>query len=215
MLLFVYTSRVSGLFSRGLANARVYEKVSVYRIEKANIMTDFTPESFVQDMRTISAGANAARELRAYMDGLFAAPETIAAAFTASPAGDIILFEDETVSVWRTSFDPGVSVPAHDHQLSAVIGVYQGSERNDFFESDPSGGLQRSSHVDLGIGDVLSIGPSAIHSVTCISEMPCLGLHVYLGNLTKVSRTLFDIDNNQAMPFDEANYEKLMSPDRF
>lgn len=178
-------------------------------------MPDFEVESFVQDMRDIAANADAARNLRAYMDRIFTDPSSIEAAFEGSQPGDIILFEDDSVSVWRTSFQPGVSVPAHDHQLSAVIGVYHGEERNDFFEADPSGGVRRSSDVLLGIGDVLSIGPNAIHSVTCVSQAPCLGLHVYLGNLTDVKRTLFDIDNRTSMPFDDANYEKLMAADRF
>jgi len=178
-------------------------------------MAEFSVESFVQDARTIAAGQDATKNLRVFMDQVFKDIQPIDAAFRDSPSGDIILFEDDTVSIWRTSFDPGVSVPAHDHQLSAVIGVYQGSERNDFFEADPSGGLRRSTDVALSAGDVLSIGPSAIHGVTCISDDPCLGLHVYLGNLTAVERTLFDIDNKRVLPFDDANYQKLMALDRF
>ena len=178
-------------------------------------MAGFTVEGFVQDMRDIAAGEDNARHLRAYMDRIFKQPDEIENAFSDSQPGDIILFEDQTVSVWRTSFEPGVSVPAHDHQMSAVIGVYSGVERNDFFEADPAGGLRRSGSVALGTGDVMSIGPSAIHAVTCVSAQPCLGLHVYLGKLTTVKRTLFDIDNNEALPFDDANYQKLMAADRF
>ena len=178
-------------------------------------MPEFTVESFVQDMRSIAVAPDATRNLRTYMDKVFTNPTAIAATFEGSQPGDIILFEDDTVSVWRTSFEPGVSVPAHDHQLSAVIGVYRGQERNDFFEADPNCGVRRSGEVTLGVGDVLSIGPNAIHAVTCVSQEPCLGLHVYLGNLTEVERTLFDIDNRTSMPFDDANYNELMSADRF
>lgn len=178
-------------------------------------MTGFLIETFVQDIRAIAAGNEATKNLRNYMDKLFANPEVIANGFPAELLGDSILFEDDSVSIWRTSFEPGVSVPAHDHQLSAVVGVYTGQERNDFFEADPSGGVRRSGDVVLSAGDVLSIGPSAIHSVTCLSDIPCLGLHVYLGNLTTVDRTLFDVDNGTAMKFDDDNYNKLMAADRF
>lgn len=178
-------------------------------------MAKFNVETFVRDMREIAVGADAAKTLRAYIDDIMQDPDAIRDAFPAELAGDQILFEDDTVSVWRTSFDPGVSVPAHDHQMSAVISVYQGKERNDFFEADPNGGLRRSGEVVLEPGSVLSVGPSAIHSVTCISEEPALGLHVYLGNLTEVDRTLFDIDKGTSMKFDDANYEKLVAADRF
>lgn len=178
-------------------------------------MAKFDVETFVRDMREIAVGADAAKTLRAYIDDIMQDPDAVRDAFPAELTGDQILFEDDTVSVWRTSFDPGVSVPAHDHQMSAVISVYQGQERNDFFEADPNGGLRRSGEVVLEPGSVLSVGPSAIHSVTCISEEPALGLHVYLGNLTAVDRTLFDIDNGTSMKFDDANYEKLVAADRF
>ena len=178
-------------------------------------MATFNVENFVQDMRDIASGENAPKTLRAYIDRVMEDPEAVRKAFPAEIVGDKILFEDDTVSVWRTCFEPGVSVPAHDHQISAVICVYQGAERNDFFEADPQGGLRRSGEVVLKPGSVLSIGPSAIHGVTCISDEPALGLHVYLGNLTEVERTLFDIDNGTSMKFDDANYEKLTAADRF
>ena len=177
-------------------------------------MSEFTLENFVADVRAIAANADAPKHLRTYFDDLFAAPEQVELA-CAGKRGDEILFEGDTVSVWHCEFAKDVSVPAHDHQLSAVIGVYRGRERNDFFEAAPDGGIQRSGQVELGPGDVLSIGPSAIHSVTSIGNGPCNGLHVYLGNLTRVERTLFDIDNGVSMRFDDKNYEKLMAPDRF
>lgn len=178
-------------------------------------MSGFNVETFVRDMREIALRDDAATALRAYIDRLMQAPDDVRDAFPPEMTGDQILFEDDTVSVWRTSFEPGVSVPAHDHQMSAVICVYQGEERNDFFEADPHGGVRRSGQVVLGPGSVLSVGPSAIHSVTCTSDEPALGLHVYLGNLTTQERTLFDIDTGTAMPFDDANYEKLVAADRF
>lgn len=177
-------------------------------------MAQFVLDEFVADVRDIAAGQDAANLLRTRFDQVFAAPDQVASACRALH-GDVILFEDNTVSIWHTCFEPGISVPAHDHQLSAVIGVFQGRERNDFFEAAPDGGVQRSGQVELGAGDVLSIGPSAIHSVTCLSDVPCNGLHVYLGNLTKVERTLFNIDTGEALRFDDGNYQRLMAPDRF
>lgn len=177
-------------------------------------MAGFEVERFVRDMRAIAAGQDAAKTLRAYIDTLMQDPDAVAAAFPPDLTGDKILFEDETVSVWRTSFEPGMTVPAHDHQMSAVLCVYQGQERNDFYEADPNGGVRRSDQVHLGPGDVLSIGPSAIHAVTCVSDEPALGLHVYLGKLTTVERTLFDVENGTAMAFDDANYAKLTAADR-
>ncbi len=86
--------------------------------------------------------------------------------------------------------------------MFATIGVYQGAERNDFFEADPeTGGIRKSSKVVLSAGHVLQIEPSAIHAVGCASDEPCKGIHVYLGALTQIDRSLFDTDKGGKMPF--------------
>ncbi|WP_299351337.1 hypothetical protein [uncultured Shimia sp.] len=171
-------------------------------------------DTIVAQLRAAAAGKTPIKDVRTIVETLVADPERAANTF-GDPGEDVILFEDETVSIWYCHFHPGMSVPAHDHQVSGTIGVFRGRERNDFFEADPSGGLRKSSDVFLGPGDTLSFGPSAIHSVSCVSETPCNGLHVYLGPLTTVERTLFDIDKGAEMPFDDENYDRLMASDRF
>lgn len=175
---------------------------------------DLNVEQIVTRLRAAAVASDARADVRAIVEEVVSDPEAAASAF-GDPGDDVILFEDDTVSIWYCHFHPGMSVPAHDHQVSGTIGVFRGRERNDFFKADTEGGLRKSSDVFLGPGDTMSFGPSAIHSVTCVSQMPCNGLHVYLGPLTQVERTLFDIDKGQAMPFDDENYEKLMAADRF
>jgi predicted metal-dependent enzyme (double-stranded beta helix superfamily) len=124
---------------------------------------------------------------------------------------DTILFEDESVSIWHCRFRPGYTAPPHDHQMSAIIGVYKGAERNDFFENDLHRGIRKCSEVELAAGNFLEIGPSAIHAVRCASDAPSCGIHVYLGELTNVDRSLFNTDENKVLKFNEANYQGLIS----
>jgi predicted metal-dependent enzyme (double-stranded beta helix superfamily) len=174
----------------------------------------FNFDKLVADLRAAAAGPDGPKAVRALLESEMADPARVAAGVPDYAENDIILHEDETVSIWHCRFMPGTTVPAHDHKVSAVIGVYAGRERNDFFESDGSGGLQRSSAIEVSPGDVLSIGPSAIHSVSCISPAPCCGIHVYLGNLTGTERSLFDPETGTAMAFTMENYEKLQRPDQ-
>jgi predicted metal-dependent enzyme (double-stranded beta helix superfamily) len=95
--------------------------------------------------------------------------------------------------------------------MSAIIGVYKGAERNDFFENDLQRGIRKCSEVELTAGNVLEIGPSAIHAVRCASDAPSCGIHVYLGELTNVDRSLFNTDENKVLKFNEANYQGLIS----
>lgn len=165
-------------------------------------------------LRNAAVQGDATKAVRAIVEEVVSDPERASRSFP-DVGDDVILFEDDTVSIWYCHFHPGVSVPAHDHQLSACIGVFRGRERNDLFEADPDGGIRKSSEVFLEPGSVLSIGPNAIHAVACVSDVPCNGLHVYLGNLTEVERTLFDVDRNEAMRFDDENYARLMAADRY
>ena len=57
--------------------------------------------------------------------------------------------------------------------------------------------MELSSVVEVTPGEVLSIGPSAIHSVACTGTEPSCGIHVYLGPLTRVERSLFDLGSGE------------------
>lgn len=170
--------------------------------------------AFAAALREAALQEDAPRAVQALMEQAMADPARVAAGMPDYEENDIILHEDESVSIWHCRFMPGTTVPAHDHQMSAVIGVYAGRERNDFFAGDGNGGLRRSGRRELEPGDVLPIGPSAIHSVTCISSTPCCGIHVYLGNLTERERSLFNPDTGEAMSFTMDNYDKLQRPDQ-
>lgn len=172
----------------------------------------FDIDAMVDRLRDAAVGEDAPRRVRAIIEEVVADPDILAAAVP-HYGEDVVLFEDDTVSIWYAHFDPGKMVPAHDHQMSAVIGVFRGQERNNFYEADGDGGLRKSSDVVLGPGDVLSIGPSAIHSVACVSAVPCNGFHVYMGELTTVERSLFDVKAGKRLPFDEASYAALIGAD--
>ena len=121
---------------------------------------------------------------------------------------DVILFEDETVSIWHCRFPPGTLVPPHDHRVSVIIGVYQGAEENGFYRR-ADGELKLIKTKEVGPGEVLSIGPRGIHTVCAKGGQPSCAIHVYLGALTKIERNLYDWQSGDPMPFTDENYDKL------
>ena len=166
----------------------------------------------LEQLKAAAVAPDAPKVVRSILEQLVANPENVALGMKEFEGNDVVLFEDDSVSIWHAHFEPGKTVPAHDHQMSAVICVYRGSERNDLFENDPAGGIRKSGKVELSAGDVFSIGPNAIHTVTCISDEPCCGIHVYLGNLTEVERSLFDVEAGETMPFTDENYYRMVHP---
>lgn len=170
-------------------------------------------DELVGALRKAAVAEDARARVKAILQESVADPEAFAEALPEYTEDDVILFEDDTVSIWHCRFRPGKTVPPHDHRMLATIAVYRGAERNDFYERAEDGGLRKSSEVRLGAGDVFQIGPSAIHAVGCASIEPCCGIHVYLGELTTVERSLFDLENGNAVPFTEENYYKMVADD--
>jgi len=136
-------------------------------------------------------------------------PEWVSTSIPDYGENDVILYEDDTVSIWHCRFPVGETVPAHDHQMVAIIAVYQGTERNKFWVMNSEGQLAQQSEVVVTAGEVTQIDPTTIHSVACSSEIDSCAIHVYLGNLTKVERSLFDTNTGDVIPFDDENYNKL------
>lgn len=172
-------------------------------------MTSFNLDDLVTRLRQAATDAAAHSKIKAILEEAVADPANVQAGMPEFEENDVILHEDETVSIWHCRFMPGHQVPAHDHRMPATIGVYRGAERNIFFENDPDGTIRESNSVRLAAGQVLQIGPSAIHAVACDSQEPCCGIHVYLGALTEVDRSLFDVEGGEVLSFTDANYERL------
>ena len=122
---------------------------------------------------------------------------------------DVVLFEDDTLSVWFCRFQPGATVPPHDHRIAATIAVVTGTEQNDFFTADDEGRLIQSDSRAVTPGKVLHIPDDAIHAVSCVSDIPSTAIHVYQGALTRIDRNLFDTDRNETLAYTDKNYARL------
>jgi len=170
-------------------------------------MADFDIDGFVAQLRRAARGD--APATRALMVAAFSNPAAIAAGMSGYTGDEEILFEDASVSIWYCRFQPGVLVPPHDHQTSVTIGVYQGTEVNRFYVRE-GGRLVRKSTRRLAAGDVVSLGPEAIHSVQADGKRPSCAIHVYLAALSTIERSLFDWDTGEAYPFTDENYDRLL-----
>jgi predicted metal-dependent enzyme (double-stranded beta helix superfamily) len=175
-------------------------------------MTGFHLDRFVADARQAAAGPDPARALEALMQRVFAAPEAIAAAIPAFEEDEVTLFEDDSVSIWHERFHPHEVLPPHDHAMPAVIGVYRGRERNRLFRPSPDGTLAPGGCLDLSAGEIHVFGPRDVHTVQALDRAPSLGLHVYLGALTRTERSLYDWDNLRPIPMTGADFERLKRP---
>lgn len=171
-------------------------------------MSAFDLDDFVQVLRNAAIGDDAVGEVRGIMTRAFRDPAAIAAAMPEFEDDDELLFEDDSVSIWFVRFLPGIHVPPHDHQTTATIGVFDGAEDNHFYLREP-GRLVHKSSRRVGPGEVIALKPDGIHSVEAAEGRPCRGIHVYLGPLTRIERSLFDWESGAAVAYSDENYEAM------
>lgn len=151
----------------------------------------FSVDHFVNQLRTAVLSEMAKQQVQSTLQQAVADPKKLAVDLPDYPDDDTVLYEDDTLSVWHVRFMPGVTVPPHEHLIPTFIGLYQGRERNDFYQPTADGKIKHSGQQILEPGDLLAMGAEGIHSVSCVGAEPCCGLHVYLGSLTTIERSLF------------------------
>ena len=169
----------------------------------------FSPESFVADLRAAASDAHPARAVNAVMKEAVADPAAVAARVPDYEGEELVLLETGELSVYCARFFAGQLVPPHNHKIPAFIGVYEGTEVNQLFRHDESG-LTLVSEKHVGPGETLSIGGEGIHGVYTKGGKDSLALHVYLGSLKTVSRSLFDPESGREIPFTDENYLTLL-----
>ena len=172
----------------------------------------FSLTGFVQSARSAAAETRPVAAVRTLMSQTFADPQGIAKAVGSFISADECLYEDDEVSVYWVRFAPHELVPPHNHRMHAFLGVYEGTEVNLLYRQAESGQLELAKRRVLNPGDTMSIGGDGIHAVHTEGAMPSLGLHIYLGRLSTVSRDLFDTETGLSMPFTDENYQMLLRP---
>ena len=172
----------------------------------------FSLTGFVRSARSAAADTRPVAAVKTLMSQTFADPQGIAKAVGSFISADECLYEDDEVSVYWVRFAPHELVPPHNHRMHAFLGVYEGSEVNLLYRQVESGQLELAKRRVLNPGDTMSIGGDGIHAVHTEGAMPSLGLHIYLGRLSTVSRDLFDTETGRSMPFTDENYQMLLRP---
>jgi predicted metal-dependent enzyme (double-stranded beta helix superfamily) len=171
-------------------------------------MPSFDLDSLVSELRTAAAEDQPARAVRWLMTDVLRDPVAVSAGMPEFENDDEILFEDDSVSIWLVRFVPGIHVPPHDHRTTATIGVYDGAEINHFYLREPDRLLHKSTRR-VAAGEVIALKPDGIHSVEAADGRPSLGIHVYLGPLTRIERSLFDWQSGAPVPFTDQAFESM------
>lgn len=168
----------------------------------------FTFDGFVEAARNAASESDANLAVRDVLQQYTADPEAIIRATPDDGQDEALLFEDETVSIWRCLFRPYVVMPPHEHKLEVHIATYAGGEKNILFQRR-DGRLQFQATKIVRPGDVLTLDEDCIHAVTADGDQPSLALHIYMGPLMQLDRGLFDWDSGERIDFTLAHFDAM------
>ncbi len=154
-------------------------------------------QRFVDDCRSAATADDAIVRIVEHLERLVADPAALAAEVTPAPASipaagvEETLYVDDDLTVSVVTTPSGVNQPPHDHRVAVVIGVFDGAEDQRFFVKVPSG-LRELTGRSIATGEVMSLGRKTIHAISAPGLQPSRAVHVYLGRLDSIERSIFN-----------------------
>ena len=121
--------------------------------------------------------------------------------------GEHIAHQTDDLTVMVLDTLPGVLQPPHDHSMNVVIGVFEGTEEQRFWARTDDG-VAPAAGRSLETGDVIPLGARAIHAISAPAGQAARAIHVYLGNIYDVERSLFDPTTLEEHPFTGERYDE-------
>lgn len=192
-----------------------------FRLVSPDMDTPPVLARFAADCRAALADESPRAAVHELMRRLLAAPEDLAAIVPSFDAAEVATSErgwrlggehvieqatDLTVMVLDTL--PGVEQPPHEHNMAAFIGVFEGAEEQRFWAKS-GGGLASTPGRTLAAGDVMALGEAAVHAISAPAGRPARAIHVYLGDIYAIDRSVFDPDTLEAYPMTSDRYDQF------
>ena len=190
----------------------------------------YSLQEFINDVDGVVRGYSSESEillhLKPALEKLVSSPASVPAkAFT--PRKDrfamtlIQMPQDEAYSIIGGVWHPGQTTPIHDHLTWAIIGVYQGEEREALFRRTDDGSnpelakVQQVSERVNKKGHVTVLGHSGIHRVDNISLKPALSVHIYGRDIGNTERHSYDPVTGEIGRFVSGYCNVLRDTERF
>lgn len=154
-------------------------------------------------VRTAKSESETLRRLRPLMAELLATPNSVPeAAFKQRKdrfANSLIYMpDDKAFSVNAAVWLPGQTTPIHDHLTWAMVGLYEGEERESIFRRTDDGSnpkVARLKKVNERVnrkGHITTLGSSGIHRIDNVSATPSHSIHIYGLDIGNEERHTYD-----------------------
>ena len=122
--------------------------------------------------------------------------------------GEHVVHRDQDLTVMVLDTLAGVIQPPHEHRMVAYIGVFEGAEEQRFWSRDTTG-IQSAPGKTLEAGETLALGESAIHAISAPVDRPSRAVHIYLGDIYDVERSVFNPETLAEHPMTDERYDEF------
>jgi len=129
--------------------------------------------------------------------------------------------DDEAYSIIGGVWHPGQSTPIHDHLTCALIGVYEGEERETLFRRIDDGSnpkkakLERVGERTNQKGHVTVLDHSGKHRVDNVSLQAAFSIHIYGRDIGNAERHSYDPVTGEISRFVSGYCNVLRDTERF
>ncbi len=175
-------------------------------------------DRFIGEVRRIVREGGTEEEVTAKVAGrmraALKAPGLLGPGHMATKRGSYVLWPvhvepDGSFSIVTAVWDVGQITPIHDHGTWGVIGICQGVEHEERFRREAGAPLDRPARIERhhvwdareGKVFICCTSDADIHRVSCGSDVPCVGLHVYGADIGKMERHAYDERTGVAKAF--------------
>jgi predicted metal-dependent enzyme (double-stranded beta helix superfamily) len=166
----------------------------------------FAKDRFIAEVEAAVSTGEAQRAVRALLEEAVSdRPAVIAAFGEPKRAGIEVVHRSKTVTILNLVWGPHMTAMPHNHHMWASIGMYAGREDNIFWRELPPDAkwpLEAAGASSFLPGDVGTLGPNIIHSVTNPLGKLTAAIHVYGGDFLKQPREQWDEETLVCRPFD-------------
>ncbi|MDA4129716.1 MAG: hypothetical protein OK457_02990 [Thaumarchaeota archaeon] len=119
----------------------------------------------------------------------------------------IYMPEDRVFSVMGATWLSGQTTPIHDHLTWAVVGVYDGEERESIYRRVDDGSEPKRAKLVLASerinekGHITTLGEKGIHKIDNVSDKLSKSIHVYGLDLGHAERHAYDPVSGEVSTF--------------
>ena len=131
-----------------------------------------------------------------------AASPADAAGARARPLGMRVLLDSPELTIFHASLPPGFVNAPHDHRAWAVVAVYEGEERNVFYERR-GGTIVPASELVASAPRVVVMRDDVIHAIENRLTRPSYAIHAYGNAHFHVARSMWHPETLAEEPRDE------------